>query len=415
MDTITHSIVGALSGKAFFAGTGVPAKSTPGSPPTANSSSTARVAILACTLGSVFPDIDVFAGPIAQNPLAMIEWHRNVTHSLVLLPVWALLLAAMARPIALRLGWASPSFARLTGFIAFGLGTHLLLDVVTNFGTMLWSPVNYSRPALDWVFIVDLTVTALALLPQLAEWCYREPDKFARRGILVWGTLSVGTVGAYFLADAVGFGFSPWVVGVVSTLMAFTIFAPSVRGAGFSWKRSTWNRAGVALLCFYFALAAAHHRMALALVEKYAASNHWQVETLAALPLPPTLTHWSGLVSTPEGVWRTTFHLPAGQPESRVLYADAQSSHLIEEAKRLHDVQIYLWFARFPLWRIQPQGDKTVVKVTDVRFFRDDSGDVIPQTRLTPGVRTNAAGFTFSIVFDAGGNVISHGMERPEP
>ena len=61
----------------------------------------------------------------------------------------------------------------LTACIGFGLGTHLLLDVVTNFGTMLWSPLNYSRPALDWIFIVDLTFTAMALLPQIAAWCYR--------------------------------------------------------------------------------------------------------------------------------------------------------------------------------------------------------------------------------------------------
>ncbi len=420
MDTITHGIVGALAGKAFFAGRDVPAGSVGQS---AESSPAARVAILGCTLGSVFPDIDVFAGPIARNPLAMIEWHRNVTHSLVLLPFWALLLAALTQPLARWLsirwpGWRPPSFTKLAACIAAGLGTHLLLDVVTNFGTMLWSPLNYSRPALDWIFIVDLTFTGMALLPQIAAWCYREPAKFRSRAIIAWIALSVGALATYLLADAVGFGFAVWAVGVVSAVMAAILFIPAVGGAGFAWKRSSWCRVGVLALCVYLLAAAMHHSMALADVENYAAQNHLQVKTLAAMPLPPSVMHWSGLIETPEGVWRTTFHLPNGKTESRVLYADAGSNHLIEEAKKLHDVQIYLWFARFPLWRVQPQGDQTIVKVTDVRFFRDDNDatdDSSEQGKRGSGLSVNAAGFTFAVVFDANGNIISHGFERPAP
>src|SRR5271155_2392384 len=100
MDTITHGIVGALAGKALFAGRDTPAWVPGGSISAARSSATARDAIVACTIGSVFPDIDIFAGRLARNPLAIMEWHRNITHSLVLLPVWALLLAAASLPLA---------------------------------------------------------------------------------------------------------------------------------------------------------------------------------------------------------------------------------------------------------------------------------------------------------------------------
>ena len=71
MDTITHGIVGALTGKALFAGRDVPAGAANGGAARALSSPTARVAIVACTLGSMFPDIDMFAGPLAHNPLAI--------------------------------------------------------------------------------------------------------------------------------------------------------------------------------------------------------------------------------------------------------------------------------------------------------------------------------------------------------
>ena len=74
------------------------------------SSPTARAAIVACTLGAMFPDIDIFAGPLAHNPLAIMEWHRNITHSAVMLPIWALLLAAVSIPLARLVKWKSPPF-----------------------------------------------------------------------------------------------------------------------------------------------------------------------------------------------------------------------------------------------------------------------------------------------------------------
>src|SRR5467141_1270733 len=153
MDTITHGIVGALAGKALFAGRDVPTGSAKGGTYHALSSPAARAAIVACTLGAMFPDIDIFAGPLARNPLAIMEWHRNITHSLVMLPLWALLLAAVSLPLARWVGWKPPSFAMLVGIYAFGLGSHVFLDLVTNFGTMIWSPLSYSRVAWDWLFI----------------------------------------------------------------------------------------------------------------------------------------------------------------------------------------------------------------------------------------------------------------------
>jgi inner membrane protein len=110
MDTITHGIVGALAGRALFAGRDVPAVSADAAALCSESDPVARAAITACTLGAMFPDIDVFAGPIAHNPLAIIEWHRNITHSLVMLPIWALLLAGVSLPLARRLGWKPPSY-----------------------------------------------------------------------------------------------------------------------------------------------------------------------------------------------------------------------------------------------------------------------------------------------------------------
>jgi len=58
-----------------------------------------------------------------------------------------------------------------------------------------------------------------------------------------------------------------------------------------------------------------------------------------------------------------------------------------------------------------------VAEVTDVRFFRgqgSDGSEDPKQLRRGSGIRANAAGFTFEVVFDSVGHVISHGFKRPE-
>src|ERR1700691_2565644 len=116
MDTITHGIVGALIGRALcaedlsqIAPTWLERPRTIG-----------RVAIISATLGAIFPDIDVFAGPLAHNALALISWHRNITHSLILLPVWALALAALTYWLARKAEWPSPTFGTLVAIYAIG-------------------------------------------------------------------------------------------------------------------------------------------------------------------------------------------------------------------------------------------------------------------------------------------------------
>jgi membrane-bound metal-dependent hydrolase YbcI (DUF457 family) len=417
MDTFTHGIVGALTGKAFFAGRDVPARSVTGAWTGAQSSATARVAILGCTVGSVFPDIDVFAGPLARNPLAIMEWHRNITHSLVLLPVWAALLAVVSLPLARWLRWERPPFAKLFVIYAAGLATHLFLDLLTSFGIMLWSPLQYSRPAWDCLFILDLTLTSIALVPQLAAWCYREPEKLGRRGFAVCAALTAGAFGAYGLAATAGYPFPLFVVGVVSAVFVVVLFLPAIQRFGFGWRRASWCRVGLALLCVYLAFAGILHRKALADVDNFVAAHHLPGDDRAALPLPPTLNHWSGLISTPEGVWRTTFHEPGGVVERTQFYSDAQSDPFVAEAKKLRDVQVYLWFARFPIWRVQKEAGQTIVEISDVRFFRGEEPDASVQSSQTAqfaGFRTNSSGFRFQVVFDNEGQVVSHGPKRPE-
>src|SRR3974390_100605 len=177
MDTITHGIAGALIAKAIFNGNDA-------FPPL--DMDQRRIATWATMLGAMFPDVDVFRDMFSHNELLMITWHRSLTHSLLLLPLWSVLLAAATGAIARWRGWEAPSFAKLTGLYAVGILSHIFLDLVTTFGTMIWSPLEWSRPAWDMVFIVDFSFTAILLIPQLMSWTFEDPAHIHRRAITMW-------------------------------------------------------------------------------------------------------------------------------------------------------------------------------------------------------------------------------------
>ena len=93
MDPVTHGITGALLGKAYF------------------SKRHGRAAVFAATLGAVFPDIDTVAESFSRDPLAIVKYHRGITHSYVALPLFAALLAWLTRLLARRRGIEQPSWA----------------------------------------------------------------------------------------------------------------------------------------------------------------------------------------------------------------------------------------------------------------------------------------------------------------
>ena len=55
MDPITHGIAGSLLGKSLF------------------TKREGRIATFACTLGAVFPDVDIFAELFSRDPLSVIN------------------------------------------------------------------------------------------------------------------------------------------------------------------------------------------------------------------------------------------------------------------------------------------------------------------------------------------------------
>ncbi len=393
MDTITHGIAGALIGKAVFRGEDLFA---------AHPMNRGRIITWALMLGAIFPDSDVIRDFFSSDKLLIVTWHRSLTHSLVLLPLWALLLAGVTRAFASRRKWEAPSFAALSAIYAAGILSHILLDLVTTFGTMIWSPLQWSRPAWDLIFIVDFTLTAIFLVPQLLAWAYAHPEKVRSRAVAMWVVFLPAPFLIARIGEMVGAPISDRVVLSAMFIFAAIFLLPALLGWGVKIQHDTWNRAGFAAAVIYVACTIFAHHVALSRIQKFAELDRLEVESIGALPLPPSLWRWDGLVRTERGVYELRMDLadkPVNDGELLALehhyYPDAAPNSYIEVAKRLPEVQKVLWFSRFPVTRFHKEGEVAVVEISDIRFV---------QTR-----RDRPASFTYRVRFGAAGDVLSQG------
>jgi membrane-bound metal-dependent hydrolase YbcI (DUF457 family) len=393
MDTITHGIAGALIGKAVFHGEDLFAS---------HPMNRGRIISWSLMLGAIFPDSDVLRDFFSSDRLLIITWHRSITHSLVMLPLWALLLAGITRAFAKSQKWEAPSFAALSGIYTAGILSHILLDLVTTFGTMIWSPLGWSRPAWDLIFIIDFTLTAILLVPQLLAWVYAHPEKVGRRAMGMWLVFLPTPFLIARIGAIVGAPISDHVVLSAVVIFAAVFLLPTRFAWGLKIQHDKWNRAGLAAALVYVACTIYAHHVALARIQKFAALDHLQVESIGALPLPPSLWRWDGLVRTQRGVYELRMDLSEKAANDTELlarehhyYPDAQPNSFIEVAKRLPEVQKVLWFSRFPVTRFRKEGELAVVEISDIRFV---------QTR-----RDRPASFTYRVQFGSAGNVLSKG------
>jgi membrane-bound metal-dependent hydrolase YbcI (DUF457 family) len=425
MDTITHGIAGALISKALFNGDDLFAS---------RPMDRQRIVTWSTMIGAIFPDSDVFRDMLSRNDLLVITWHRSITHSLLALPIFALLLAAVTRWIARSRKWDAPSFAVLTGIYAAGILSHILLDLATSFGTMVWSPLDWSRPAWDLIFIVDFTFTGILLVPQITAWIQERPEKARRRAIASFAIFALATFVIQRLAETLGVPItSASIFLFVLILAAFFLLplptAEKVRRAKSSDIerqdlartniRRRWNQFGLVAACSYLGLAVFAHHSALSRIKNFAAMQKLDVQSMGALPFPPSLWRWDGLARTSGGVYEVRIDLsqkspfeipsdataeraPGAQPEWPAIeyrfYPEANPNVYIKAAKELPEVQKVLWFDRFPVTRYHEEAGEPIVEFSDMRFPRMEKG--------------RAPSFTYRVRLDPGGKILEQGWSK---
>ncbi|RME35590.1 MAG: metal-dependent hydrolase [Gammaproteobacteria bacterium] len=114
-----------------------------------------RAALLTGAVAGLFPDID-YLGHLFQDPLTVLNNHRGVTHSFLLVPLWAGLLGWVAGKWPGGIAWRR-------GFLVAcaAVSLHILLDLITPYGTRILAPLDRHAFTLGTTFVIDPVLTLI--------------------------------------------------------------------------------------------------------------------------------------------------------------------------------------------------------------------------------------------------------------
>ncbi len=150
MDPLTHAISGAALARA------IPKHHLP------------APHFILIVLLSMAPDADIILRFFSDT--LYLQHHRGISHSLLLIPLWGWLIYSLA-PEQLKKNRTMP------WLIGGALLLHIMLDLITTFGTMILAPFSDWRASLDLLFIIDPFFTACMLIPLLLGLIWKEKKR----------------------------------------------------------------------------------------------------------------------------------------------------------------------------------------------------------------------------------------------
>jgi inner membrane protein len=323
MDTLTHALSGALLARVTAP------QPSPASLPVGRR-------LLVGALAAAFPDIDFIAGYI--SPVSYIQHHRGITHSLIMAPLWAMLIACICSLIWRR----DRSWHAYFGVATMGVGVHILGDLITSYGTMIFAPFSAARYAWNTTFIIDL-----------------------------------------------------WFTGIILAGLLVSRLWPSSRVPA---------AAGLALLATYVGWQAALHHVAVEFGRGYAQAAGFHVPRIAAQPRPGSPLHWIvfveegerldyAMVRLSEGDAPSSLPADAGffarisapyRPLNHAIWAttsryggSTEDAALARTAWQEPAFEFFRWFAEYPvLYRIDRGNPSACVWFQDLRFLTPGRLDI---------------------------------------
>lgn len=150
MDAFSHALFGATLAQA--------------SAPQQPSALPPRHRLVLCGVAAVFPDVDFIGFPL--DPLRFLaDWHQGPTHSLILLPLWALTIGG-AYGLACRRPGTLVAASALAGL---GLASHIALDLMTAYGSAVFQPLSARRYAIGSLYLFDPVFLLIALVALTAS------------------------------------------------------------------------------------------------------------------------------------------------------------------------------------------------------------------------------------------------------
>ena len=287
----------------------------------------------ACALA---PDLDAIV-EFLPDPLALLRYHRGLTHSLLGGAGLALILA-----LAFARLFPGVSRKKLLVLTSIGVYLHVFLDLLTSYGTLLLYPFLSERFTLDWLWTFDPTFLGILVCCLLGVYLLRQaPRRVAKAGLVIAG--------------------------------------------------------------FYIALCGALQWVAVQAVAAEAAALEIEnVRQVVALPAPFVPLNWTGIVETDRTYYRARVELGRGwtadlkfeevpkiAPDAGRRALDAVAREPLRE-----QVQLYEWFARFPVVTVERDTAEQLVRFYDLRFD-------------LPGLGMEQRPYVFTIRLSASGEVVS--------
>ncbi len=265
------------------------------------------------------PDIDVLSA--AGGSINYLHYHRHLTHSLIGMPVMAILCVLLVRAISRKPVYWPGAFAAAM----VGVASHLLLDYTNGYGIRLLLPFSPEYYRLEWTGVIDLWIWAVFLLAFAAP----------------------------FLAR---------LVGSEITSSARRALYPS-RG---------WPIFALVFVMLYNGARGVLHARATAELNSRIYEEE-QPLRVAASPSVANPLRWSGIVETQDFYALTDVNLAQTFDPTRArIVHKADPDPAIDAAKRTEAFQVFLRFSQFPEWSVSPAEElenAKVVSATDMRFM----------------------------------------------
>lgn len=289
MDNLTHSLVGLFLARAGFR------KVSPRA---------TAVMVVAANI----PDMDAVSW--LWGSAAYIHYHRNITHSLIALPLMALLAVALVRWLGrTEVHWRNAWFAAL-----FAVASHLILDLTNIYGVRLLLPFSGRWFHWDTTPVVDATILAIILLGVAAP----------ALGKLVGSEIGERNKDA---------GKAGWAVAALLLL------------SGWDYSRSIL------------------HDRALALMQSHI-YNGLAARRVGAFPAQNPL-HWTGIAELSNAFVEVPLNLlGAFHANDEQTFLKPPRTPAVDAALQTFPFERLLEFVQWPLWDVEPGR----VRLIDLRF-----------------------------------------------
>jgi inner membrane protein len=171
MDLLSHGLLGAATAQAGAR------------------ASEARIASAVGFGAALLADVDALVHS-PTDPLLFLEFHRHFTHSLIFIPIGALIATLLVWPF-LR---SRLPFRRLYLFAFLGYALAGIVDACTSYGTHLLWPFTDARTAWSVIAVVDPMFTALLAVPVVAGIVSRRPAAGRVALAIAVGYISIGVL-----------------------------------------------------------------------------------------------------------------------------------------------------------------------------------------------------------------------------